>query len=234
MVLFFGWTFPLFGRFTLPFVSITAAIVTIFCVLLFAQTIERSMKLETIILTGIIFSSFLGAFISLMIALTGDELRQIIGWLMGSVSMRGWSYIQLLAPFFAVGSLWLLYMAPELNAMSFGEEKAQHLGVNVQRKKLMVLISGSVLTGAAVAVSGTIGFVGLVVPHFVRLAAGPDHRHLLPLSMISGAGFLILADLAARTVISPTELPIGVITSLIGAPVFAFILLHKKQKRSVA
>lgn len=234
MILFFGWTIPLLGNFTLPIVSIAAAIVTIFSVLLFTQMIERSMKLETIILTGIIFSSFLGAFISLMIALTGDELRQIIGWLMGSVSMRGWAYIQLLLPFFLIGSLSLMYMSPELNAMSFGEEKAKHLGVNVQRKKMMILIAGSVLTGAAVAVSGTIGFVGLVVPHFVRILIGPDHRHLLPLSMGAGAGFLILADLTARTIISPTELPIGVITSLVGAPVFALILLNKKRKGGVA
>lgn len=95
---------------------------------------------------------------------------------------------------------------------------------------MIVLVAGSVLTGAAVAVSGTIGFVGLVIPHFIRLIWGPDHRHLLPLSMLAGAGFLILADLVARTIISPTELPIGVITSIIGAPVFAIILLRKHRK----
>ncbi|OMP68082.1 FecCD family ABC transporter permease [Domibacillus epiphyticus] len=234
MVLFFNISIPVLGVFTLPVISVLTAILTIFCVLVFAQAIERSMKVETIILTGIIFSSFLGAFISLMIALTGEELRQIISWLLGSVSMRGWPYIQLMAPFFMVGTLLLLYMAPELNAMSFGEDQARHLGVNVQQKKMVVLIAGSVITGAAVAVSGTIGFVGLVIPHFVRILAGPDHRHVLPLSMISGAGFLILADLAARTIISPTELPIGVITSLIGAPVFAAILINKKRKGGVA
>lgn len=233
-VLFFHVSIPFLGEFTLPVVSVAAAILTIFCVLLFAQTIERSMKLETIILTGIIFSAFLGSFISLMIALTGEELRQIINWLLGSVSMRGWPYVQLMTPFFIAGALLLMYMAPELNAMSFGEEKAKHLGVNVQRKKMMILIAGSVLTGAAVAVSGTIGFVGLVIPHLVRLLIGPDHRHLLPLSMIIGAGFLIMTDLTARTIISPTELPIGVITSLIGAPVFALILLNKKRKGGVA
>lgn len=230
-VLFFGVSIPGLGSFTLPVVSIAAAIVTILCVLLFAQAIERSMKMETIILTGIIFSSFLGALISLMIALTGEELRQIVGWLLGSVSMRGWPYVQLLLPFFTGGVLLLLYMAPELNAMSFGEDKARHLGVNVQRKKMIVLTAGSMLTGAAVAVSGTIGFVGLVIPHFVRLVAGPDHRHLLPLSMIAGSGFLIAADLVARMIITPTELPIGVITALVGAPVFAVILLNNKRKR---
>ena len=119
----------------------------------------------------------------------------------------------------------------ELNAMTFGEDRAKHLGVNVERRKLIILIAGSILTGAAVAVSGTIGFVGLVVPHFIRQIWGPDHKHLLPLSIFIGGGFLILTDLVARTIIAPHELPIGVITSLIGAPAFAFILLQRRKRR---
>ncbi|RFU62402.1 FecCD family ABC transporter permease [Peribacillus glennii] len=231
VTLFFQLSLPGIGLYTLPLFSITSAFATILLVLLFARKVDRSMKVETIILTGIIFSSFLGAFISLMIALTGDELRQIIGWLLGSVSMRGWEYIKIMLPFFILGSLLLLFSARELNAMSFGEEQAQHLGVNVQKRKLLVIASASILTGAAVAVSGTIGFVGLVIPHLARLVWGPDHKHLLPLSILTGAGFLILADLVARTVISPTELPIGVITALIGAPVFAAILVRKRGGR---
>ncbi|MBY0095826.1 iron ABC transporter permease [Mesobacillus maritimus] len=231
ITLFFGVSLPFAGLFTLPLLSIIFAFLTIIIVLIFARRIDRGMKVETIILTGIIFSSFLGALISLMIALTGDELRQIIGWLLGSVSMRGWDYIQIILPFFLVGSLLLLINGRELNAMSFGEEKAQHIGVNVQRRKMLVLIAGSILSGAAVAVSGTIGFVGLVIPHLTRLLWGPDHRHLLPLSLLTGSGFLILADLLARTIIAPTELPIGVITSIIGAPVFAIILMNRRNER---
>ena len=230
VTIFFNLSLPFIGAFTLPFLSVICAFITILLVLLFAQKIERSMKVETIILTGVIFSSFLGAFISLMIALTGDELRQIMSWLLGSVSMRGWDYIIIILPFFIVGSILLLVNANELNAMSFGEERAKHLGVNVQRRKMMVLTAGSILTGAAVSVSGTIGFVGLVIPHLTRILWGPDHKHLLPLSILMGSGFLILADLVARTIISPTELPIGVITALIGAPVFALILIGRKRK----
>ncbi|WP_412759055.1 FecCD family ABC transporter permease [Neobacillus cucumis] len=230
ITLFFQLSIPFIGSFTLPFVSIVFSLVTIVFVLVFARKMERSMRVETIILTGIIFSSFLGALISLMIALTGDELRQIISWLLGSVSMRGWEYIKIILPFLIIGSVILMMNAKELNAMSFGEEKAQNLGVNVQSRKLMILISGSILTGASVAVSGTIGFVGLVIPHMARLCWGPDHKHLLPLSILTGSGFLIIADLIARTIISPTELPIGVITALIGAPVFAIILLQRKRK----
>ncbi|TDL74426.1 iron ABC transporter permease [Rhodococcus qingshengii] len=229
LTLFFNLSIPIIGSFTLPLLSILFSWVTIFLVLAFARKIERSMRVETIILTGIIFSSFLGAIISLMIALTGDELRQIIGWLLGSVSMRGWEYIKIISPFFVLGSVILIFNAKELNAMSFGEERAHHLGVNVQKRKLMILTAGSILTGAAVAVSGTIGFVGLVIPHLSRLLWGPDHRHLLPLSIITGSGFLIVADLISRTIISPTELPIGVITALFGAPVFALILLQRKR-----
>lgn len=231
ITLFFGISIPFAGLFTLPLLSILFSFITIFLVLLFARQIERSMKVETIILTGIIFSSFLGALISLMIALTGEELRQIIGWLLGSVSMRGWAYIKIILPFFAIGSIILLLNSHELNAMSFGEERAQHIGVNVQKRKMMILIAGSILTGAAVAVSGTIGFVGLVIPHLTRLLWGPDHKHLLPLSIFTGGGFLILADLVARTIISPTELPIGVITAIIGAPVFAIILMNRRAER---
>jgi len=228
--IFLGISIPVLGNFTLPILSVVFSIITIFCVLFFAKKMDRSMKVETIILTGIIFSSFLSAFISLMIALTGEELRQIIGWLMGSVSMRGWSYIVIILPFFVIGSLTLMMNTQELNAMTFGENRAKHLGVNVQRRKLTILIAGSVLTGAAVAVSGTIGFVGLVIPHIIRQIWGPDHKHLLPLSLLIGSGFLILADLVARMVISPSELPIGVITSLIGAPAFALILLKRRRQ----
>ncbi len=230
-VIFLGITIPGLGGFTLPVVSVAAALLTLIAVLGFARFVEKSMKMETIILTGIIFSSFLGSILSLMIALTGDELRQIITWLLGSVSMRGWDYIQLIAPFFIIGSLLLMWNARELNAMAFGEDRAHHLGVNVQVRKYVVLASGSILTGAAVAVSGTIGFVGLVVPHMVRMAAGSDHRHVLPLSILNGASLLILCDLIARTVVAPTELPIGVITALLGAPVFGLILLQKRKER---
>lgn len=232
MTLFFGISIPFLGIYTLPVMSMLGALLTMLAVMAFAKLVDKAMKMETVILTGIIFSSFLGSLISLMIALTGEELRQIIGWLLGSVSMRGWPFVQMALPFILVGSFILWLNRRELNAMLFGEERAQHLGVDVKKRKMMILISGSVLTGAAVAVSGTIGFVGLVVPHMVRLVWGSDHRHVLPLSFINGAALLIVCDLVSRTIISPTELPIGVITAFIGAPVFAFIFF--RQRKGVA
>ncbi|MFD1861834.1 FecCD family ABC transporter permease [Planococcus chinensis] len=232
MTLFFGISIPFLGIYTLPVMSMIGALLTMLAVMAFAKLVDKAMKMETVILTGIIFSSFLGSLISLMIALTGEELRQIIGWLLGSVSMRGWPYVQMALPFILIGSFILWLNRRELNAMLFGEERAQHLGVDVKKRKMMILVSGSVLTGAAVAVSGTIGFVGLVVPHMVRLIWGSDHRHVLPLSFINGAALLIVCDLVSRTIISPTELPIGVITAFIGAPVFAFIFF--RQRKGVA
>ena len=230
VTLFFGISLPFLGLFTLPVFSMIGAFLTMVTVMSFAKLIDRAMKMETIILTGIIFSSFLGSVISLMISLSGEELRQIIGWLLGSVSMRGWPYVTMALPFMLIGFLLLWINRRELNALVFGEERAKHLGVNVKRRKMMILIGGSILTGAAVAVSGTIGFVGLVVPHMTRMLFGSDHRHVLPLSFINGATLLIICDLVSRTIISPSELPIGVITAFIGAPVFAFIFWKQRRK----
>ena len=230
VTLFFGISIPFLGIFTLPVFSMAGAFITMLAVIGFAKLVDRSMKMETIILTGIIFSSFLGSIISLMIALTGEELRQIIGWILGSVSMRGWDYVNMALPFIIIGTLLLWLNRRELNALIFGEERAKHLGVNVKNRKMMILTGGSILTGAAVAVSGTIGFIGLVVPHMIRLVSGADNRQLLPLSFLNGASLLVLCDLLSRTIIAPTELPIGVITAFLGAPVFAFIFF--KQRRT--
>ncbi|SFE32991.1 FecCD family ABC transporter permease [Alteribacillus iranensis] len=231
LVLFLGWTLPVIGDFTLPVVSIITGFLTLFVLLGFVRFIERKLTTETIILAGIIISSFLGSVISLLIALTGEELRQIISWLMGSVAMRGWDYVWLMLPFFIVGALLLMASRKELNALVFGEDTAKTLGVNTERKRVMILAGASLLTGSAVAVSGTIGFVGLVVPHLMRLLFGPDHQSLVPLSAIFGAGFLVITDVTARTLIAPTELPIGVITAIVGAPVFGLLLFHERRRR---
>ncbi len=231
MVLFLGIQVPFLGIFTLPVFSIISGFITLLFVLGFARLVDRFLSIETIVLTGIIFSSFFGSIISLMIALTGEELRQIISWLMGSVSMRGWEYISMVLPFFIIGIAILIMNSRELNALSFGEETAKNLGVNVRIRKLLILFAASLLTGASVAVSGTIGFVGLVIPHITRIIWGANHRTLLPLTMLNGGAFLVIADLVARTIIIPKELPIGVITALIGAPVFAIIFLNRYRRK---
>jgi iron complex transport system permease protein len=233
ITIFFSISIPVVGLYALPTFSMIGAIITMVVVMSFARLVDRSLKMETLILTGVIFSSFLGSLISLMIALSGEELRQVIGWLLGSVSMRGWPYVQMIIPFVIVGSIMLWTQRRELNVLLYGEERAKHLGVNVKRSKYLILAGGSMLTGAAVAVSGTIGFVGLVVPHMTRMIWGSDHRHLLPLSFFNGATLLIICDLVARTIIVPRELPIGVITAFIGAPVFSFIFYKQRRSKGV-
>lgn len=234
LTIFFTFSIPLIGNVILPVFGIIGAFITLISVLAFARLVDRTMKMETLILTGVIFSSFLSACISLMTSLSGEELRTIVGWLLGSVAMRGWKYVTLLFPFVIIGSFILWLNRRELNVMLYGDERAQTLGVNVTKSKYLVLIGGSLLTGAAVAVSGTIGFVGLVVPHMTRMVWGTDHRHLLPLSFINGAMLLIICDLISRTIISPSELPVGVITAFIGAPVFSYIFFKQRKKGGIA
>lgn len=231
-VIFFQYTIIGLGFFTLPIIAIIGGFIALLIVFGLVRLSSRSMAIETIILAGIIVSAFISALISLVISLGDrDAMTQIIYWLYGSVGMRGWDYVQLIIPFMIIGALIVIVHYRELNALALGEESAEHIGVNVKRGKIMILVGASMLTGSAVAVSGSIGFVGLVVPHLVRLITGPNHRFVLPLSMLIGGGFLIMADIVSRTIIAPKELPIGVITALIGAPAFAFLLIKERIGR---
>ncbi|MCM3651815.1 FecCD family ABC transporter permease [Metabacillus litoralis] len=231
-VLYFQISISFLGNYTLPVIAILSGLFTMLIVFAVTHFSNRKLSIETIILAGIIVSSFIGAVISLVISLSSHEdTRQILYWLMGNIGMRGWSHVKLIVPFFIIGAFLLIVRSRELNAFALGEESAEHIGVNVQRGKIYILIGASLLTGAAVSVSGSIGFVGLVIPHFIRLLIGPNHRHVLPLSMLAGGGYLILADLIARTIIAPSELPIGVITALIGAPIFALLLIRERFGR---
>ncbi|NLP52899.1 iron ABC transporter permease [Bacillus sp. RO1] len=228
-VLFFNISIIGLGSFTLPVVAILSGLLCLLLVFGLVKLSNRGLAIETIILAGIIISAFISSIISLIIALGDKEsMTQIIYWLYGSVGMRSWGHVQLIFPFMVAGSILLSLHYRELNAMALGEEAADHIGVNVKRGKVLILFGASLLTGSAVAVSGSIGFVGLVIPHLVRLMIGPNHRHVLPLSMLIGGGFLVVADLFARTIIAPKELPIGVITALIGAPVFAGLLIRDR------
>lgn len=231
-VIFFQFSIIGLGSFTLPVVAIISGFLTLFLVFGLVKLSSRNLAIETIILAGIIVSSFIGAIVSLIISLSDrDSMTQIIYWLYGSVGMRNWTHVQLIVPFMVLGSLILFFNHRELNALALGEDAADHIGVDVRKRKIFILIGASLLTGAAVAVSGSIGFVGLVIPHLIRLITGPNHRHVLPLSMLVGGAFLILADLVSRTIIAPKELPIGVITALIGAPVFALLLIRERLGR---
>ena len=232
VVLFFNIEIALFGNFTLPLLAILFSFLALLIVFGITKAASVTYANETIILAGIIMNSFIGSVVSLIIALSsGDQMREVLNWLMGSLAMKNWGHFSILIPFFMIGASIVYYHYRELNGLALGDQAAQYNGIDVKRKKIIIITGAALLTGAAVAVSGAIGFVGLVIPHLVRLISGADHRHLLPLSMIIGGGYLVLADLLARTIIIPQELPIGVITALIGAPVFTILLIKERIKR---
>lgn len=209
--------------------AIAGAMVSLAVILALAYKLDRSFATHTIILIGIIYSMFVSGILSLIIAFSGDKLRSITYWTMGS--LQGSTYLNALTLLIATlvfGTIILLH-SRELNAFAVGEANARSIGVNVRRVKLLMLICASVLIGVCVSIGGTISFVGLVTPHILRLITGPNHKKLLPATLFGGAIFLLLSDLAARTLLSPVELPIGVVTSLIGAVVFTVILLRSRK-----
>lgn len=206
------------------------AFLSLMLILALAYALDRSLATNSIILIGVIFSMFASSVMSLIISFSGDKLRSITFWTMGSLSGTGFAHARVLAAALLVCGAVVLAHARELNAMAIGEDDARHVGVNVRRVKLTLMIAVSVLIGVCVSVGGTIGFVGLVVPHMARMIVGPNHGRLLPASMLAGAIFLLLSDLAARTLLRPIELSIGVVTSLVGA--VAFVLIFYRTRRA--
>lgn len=200
-------------------------------ILSLAYTLDRSLSTGSIILIGVIFTMFISSIITLIITFASDHTRSLNFWTLGSFSGVNYDQAKLLALALLVCGGILFRFSPELNAFAIGEDNARHIGVNVRRVKLIILITVSVLIGVCVSISGTISFVGLVMPHIARMLVGPNHRRLLPASLFSGAVFLLLADLAARTVLSPVELPIGVVTSLVGAVAFVIIFYKTRKAR---
>ena len=227
----FGITFPF-----LPFAgTMVMAILFAFLSLLFilglTYKLDSSLSTNTIILNGVIFAMFISSIMNIIITFAADRVQHITFWTMGSLQGSDYLDAAVLAVALAAGSLILISNARELNAFAVGEENASHIGVNVKRVKLTVLITVSVLIGVCVSIGGTIGFVGLVTPHMVRMVAGPNHKRLLPLSLFAGAIFLMLADLVARILLNPRELPIGVVTSIVGAIVFVVIFYRSRKRR---
>lgn len=226
-LILFGFQLAI-GIWTIPVVAFLTGMVTLLGVIALSRA-GGVIHIQTLILSGVIIQSFLGAFVSMMVSMAEGVVNQILFWIMGSLTMRGWEHVLLLVPFLLVGLVVMIAYSQTMNLFVLGERHAAHLGVHVERTKLIVLIASTLLTAAAVSVSGVIGFVGLVVPHIIRLIVGPDYRYIAPLSAIGGGIFLLWSDTIARTLLSPKELPLGVVTALIGAPFFAY-LLHRRMK----
>ena len=226
----FGINFP-----GLPFagtmiMAMLFAFGSMLAILTMAYKLDYSLSTNSIILIGVIFSMLVSSVLSLIVTFAPDRLHSITFWTMGSLA--GSSYrnaLVLLVALIVCGGV-IMRLARELNAFAVGEDNARHVGVNVKKVRLTVLIAVSALIGVCVSIGGTIGFVGLVTPHMVRMITGPNHSRLLPASVFGGATFLMLCDLAARTMFNPRELPIGVVTSLIGA--ILFIVIFYRQRRA--
>ncbi len=218
----------LFGVALLPLAAFLGALLTALLVYRLAL-IDGHMAVETLILAGVVMSSFMSAILSYMLTLAGESLHQIIYWLMGSLGLRGSEYFIYTLPLLVAGVFLLCLYGRDLNILTFGEETAGQLGISVERTKRIILLLAALLTGIAVSLAGTIGFVGLIVPHLVRLMLGPDHRVLLPVSALGGGIFLIWADLVARVAAAPVELPVGVVTAFLGAPFFLYLLRNRKR-----
>ena len=185
------------------------------------------LPITVVLLTGIALGALAAALTSFLLITSERDLQRILYWLMGSLSSRRWDHVQTILPYTLIGAVVLRFFARDLNVILQGEENAQFLGVDVERTKRILLVLAALLAAAAVAVSGIIGFVGLVVPHIMRLLVGPDHRKLFPASLLGGAILLVGADILARTLIAPTEIPIGIITSVLGCPFFLYLLSRR-------
>lgn len=215
-----------------PVAAFIGALATVILVYNLAR-VGGKTPIISMLLAGFVVSALLAAIMAFMMSMSdrfGLNLQSVFSFLMGHISVTSWGQIAIIAPLVIGGIVVARFFAFHLNAFSLGEEGAAYLGIDVERDKILVLALGSLLTAAAVSISGLIGFVGLVVPHAVRLKLGPDHRLLLPASALVGATFLVIADLLARVLLAPVEIPVGVITAIIGAPFFIYLLRHTRRE----
>jgi iron complex transport system permease protein len=216
------------GSLVVPLAAFAGAIGGVLLAYALGNTAGRAGGTATLVLAGVAVASFLSAAQTFVQQLRVEELQRVYAWILGDVG-GGWSEVRLVVPYAAVAVTALLLHGRVLDVLSVGDVEAASLGLDVARARLVVLLAASLATAAAVAVSGLIGFVGIVVPHVVRRLAGGSYRVVLPLSLLGGAAFLVLADLVARTVLAPAELPIGVVTAFVGAPFFVAVLRMTRQ-----
>jgi iron complex transport system permease protein len=217
------------GVSTVPTAAFIGALVAMMVVYIAARSYGR-IEVVTLLLTGVAVSIVASAITGLLTySATDAQLRDIVFWTLGSLGGATWSSVRTVVPIILAGSVVVAMFARPLNVLSLGDREANHLGVRVERIRLLVIVLTALITGAAVAVAGIVGFVGLVVPHLIRLWVGPDHRVLLPASFLGGAALIVGADLLARTVVAPRELPLGVVTALIGGPFLLWLVRRTRR-----
>lgn len=225
----FRWPTNLFGYYLIPFGAFVGAISTVLLVYNLAR-VNGMVPLTTLILAGVAVGAFASSLTSSLMLRTDLQLHRAIAFLLGGSPMLGWDPVMAALPYMLVGMGLMSLSGHTLNVLQFGEEEAKQMGLAVDRAKVFVILTASLTTAVAVAFSGVIGFVGLIVPHIIRILWGPDYRRLIPLSIIAGATMLLLADMLARILLAPSTLPIGVVTTIFGAPFFLWILRRAKKE----
>jgi len=228
VALFLGIEISVLNLSSIPVFAFIGAVSTVFIVYQLAK-VGKKLPVLTFLLAGVAMSFILNSVMSFLMVLRTENLQQLVYWLMGSLAGSSWSDIQMVLPYFLAALAVIVFYLKDLNILLLGEESAAHLGLNVERTKIILLGSASLITASVVSVSGSIGFIGLVVPHITRMIIGPDHRKLIPLTALFGGGFLLVADTAARTIMAPMELPVGIITALAGGPYFIHLLRNKSK-----
>lgn len=223
------WPYTTLGLLAVPLAAFLAGLLTVFAVAQLARS-GRALPASSLILAGVAVSSFATALTSFLMLNATGELRRALVWLLGGSTVTGWEPVLALLPYWLAGLGVLLTTGHALNVLQFGDEQARQLGLPVERARIAIIAAASLTTAAAVAFAGVIGFVGLIVPHILRMTAGGDYRRLLPLAMIAGAALLLFADVLARVVMAPQELPVGVITALAGAPFFLWLLRRTRRE----
>jgi iron complex transport system permease protein len=223
------WPYSFAGLLAVPAAAFVSALVTVFIVYALAR-VGKTLPTTNLILAGVAFSSFASALTAYLMLRSTGELRRAIAWLLGGSAQSGWGPVLAILPFLLVGLAGLLLSGHALNLLQFGDEQAAQMGLPVARARTIILVAASLATASAVAFSGIIGFIGLIVPHVMRIWFGADYRRLLSISLIGGAAALLLADVLARVAMSPQELPVGIVTALVGAPFFLWVLRRAKNQ----
>ena len=223
------WPYTMVGLFAVPLAAFVASLVTVYLVYTFAH-IGRTVPTTNLILSGVAVSSFATSITTFLMLRSTGEVRRAIGWLLGGVSLAGWNVTLALIPYLAIGMTLLVLTGYSLNLLQFGDDQATQMGLNVRRARFMIIVAASLVTAAAVSFAGIIGFVGLIVPHVVRILWGVDYRRLIPLSILGGASVLLFADVLSRILLAPEELPVGIVTALAGAPFFLWVLRRAKNQ----
>lgn len=223
------WPYSFWGLLATPLAAFTGALLTVTLVYFLAR-IGQTTPITNLILAGVAVSSFATSLMSFLLLRSSGEIRRAISWLLGGVSLIGWDVTLALIPYLTLGLTILILNSYSLNLIQFGDDQAAQMGLDVRRAKIIIIAAASLVTAAAVSFAGIIGFVGLVIPHIVRMWWGVDYRRIIPLSILGGASVLLFSDILARIVIAPQELPVGIVTALAGAPFFLWVLRHAKNQ----